>query len=65
MSRADCGTGRNFSKSHSAKRVLAAQLRRETTLALPAVAVRLHLGTCKRLNARLHRWRKAKAIRQH
>ena len=32
---------------------------RETTLPLPWIAARLHLGTWKSLNAKLHRWRKA------
>jgi hypothetical protein len=52
-------------KSDPAKLALALRLRRETALALPAVAVRLHLGTGKRLNAKLHRWKKANEIRKH
>jgi predicted nucleic acid-binding protein len=29
-----------------------------TTLTLPQIAARLHAGTWKSLNAKLHRWRK-------
>ena len=45
-------------KSDPAKLALAARLRRETTLTLPWIASRLHAGTWKSLNAKLHRWRK-------
>jgi hypothetical protein len=45
-------------KSDSAKLAIAARLRRETTLTLPWIAARLHAGTWKSLNAKLHRWRK-------
>jgi REP element-mobilizing transposase RayT len=46
-------------KSDPAKLAMAARLRRETTLALPWIAARLHMGTWKSLNAKLYRWRKA------
>ena len=46
-------------KSDPSKLALAARLRRETTLTLPWIAARLHMGTWKSLNAKLHRWRKA------
>jgi putative transposase len=46
-------------KSDPPKLALAARLRRETTLTLPRIAARLHMGTWKSLNAKLHRWRKA------
>jgi hypothetical protein len=38
---------------------MAGRLRRETTLTLPWIAARLHMGTWKSLNAKLYRWRKA------
>jgi len=44
-------------KSDPAKLAIAARLR-ETTLTLPWIAARLHAGTWKSLNAKLHRWRK-------
>ena len=46
-------------KSAPEKLALAARLRRETTLTLPWIAARLHMGTWKSFNAKLHRWRKA------
>ena len=46
-------------KSDPAKLAIAARLRRKTTLPLPWIAARLHMGTWKSLNANLHRWRKA------
>jgi hypothetical protein len=46
-------------KSDPLKLALAARLRRETTQTLPWIALRLHMGTWKSLNAKLHRWRKA------
>ncbi len=45
-------------KSDPAKLALAARVRRETTQTLPWIALRLHLGTWKSLNAKLYRWRK-------
>jgi REP element-mobilizing transposase RayT len=45
-------------KSDPAKLAIAARLRRETTLTLPWLAARLHAGTWKSLNAKLHRWKK-------
>jgi hypothetical protein len=45
-------------KSDSAKLAIAARLRREKTLTLRWIAARLHAGTWKSLNAKLHRWRK-------
>ena len=52
------GQLRDRPKSDPAKLAIAARLRRETTLTLPWIAVRLHAGTWKSLNAKLHRWRK-------
>jgi putative transposase len=49
-------------KSAPEKLALAARLRRETTLKLPWISARLHMGTWKSLNAKLHRWRKANEI---
>ena len=49
-------------KSAPEKLALAARLRRETTLTLPWISARLHMGTWKSLNAKLHRWRKANEI---
>jgi len=43
-------------KSDPGKLALAARLRRETTLSLRAIAARVHLGTSKSANARLHQW---------
>jgi hypothetical protein len=48
-------------KSDPAKLAIAARLRRETTVTLPWIALRLSMGTWKSLNANLHRWRKANA----
>ena len=45
-------------KSEPAKLAIAARLRRETTVTLPWISHRLHAGTWKSLNAKLHRWRK-------
>ena len=45
-------------KSDPAKLAIAARLRRETTLTLPRIAVRLEMGSWKSLNTKLHRWRK-------
>ena len=47
------------SAEFKAKLAMAARLRRETTLPLPWIAARLHMGTWKSLNAKLYRWRKA------
>jgi REP element-mobilizing transposase RayT len=41
-------------KSDPAKLAIAARLRRETTLPIKAIAARVHLGTSKSANARLH-----------
>lgn len=46
-------------KSDPQKVALAVRLRRETTLTLPAIAERLHMGSWKSLNALLYRWKKA------
>jgi putative transposase len=43
-------------KSHPAKLALAARLRQETTLSIKEIAARVHLGTSKSANARLHQW---------
>ena len=45
-------------KSDVGKLAIAARLRRETTMTLPWLAQRLHAGTWKSLNAKLHQWRK-------
>jgi len=41
-------------KSDPAKLVIAARLRQETTLSVKTIAARMHLGTSKSANARLH-----------
>ena len=46
-------------KSDPLKLAVAARLRRETTLTLKEIAGRVHLGTSKSANARLHQWMKA------
>jgi putative transposase len=46
-------------KSDPVKLAIAARLRRETTLPLKWIAGRLHLGSWKSLNPKLHRWMKA------
>jgi len=46
-------------KTHPAKLAIAARLRRETTLPIKAIAQRVHLGTWKSLNVRLHSATKA------
>ncbi|MBU6400742.1 MAG: transposase [Verrucomicrobia bacterium] len=45
-------------KSDPAKLALAARVRRETTLTIRWIAGRLHLGSWKSLNAKLHRWKR-------
>ena len=45
-------------KSDPGKLAIAARLRRETTLPVKRIAARLHLGTSKSANARLHQWMK-------
>jgi putative transposase len=50
-------------KGDPAKLALAARLRRETTLTLKDIAARVHLGTSKSANARLHRWMAGSARR--
>ena len=52
------------SKSDPEKFSLAARLRRETTLTLPWIAVRLHMGSWKSLNAKLHGWQKTHETRE-
>jgi hypothetical protein len=49
------------SKGDPGKLALAARLRRETTLTLRAIAARVHLGTSKSANARLHQWMRKSA----
>jgi hypothetical protein len=46
-------------KSGPSKLALAARVRRETTMTLPWISARVHLGIWKSFNAKLHRWRKA------
>ncbi len=41
-------------KSHPAKLAIVVRLRRETTLSIKAIASRVHLGTSKSANNRLH-----------
>ena len=48
-------------KSDPAKLAIAARLRKETTLSIKAIAARVHLGTSKSANARLHEWMKRAA----
>jgi len=43
-------------KSDPAKLAIAARLRQETTLSVKTIAARMHLGTSKSANARLHHW---------
>jgi len=43
-------------KSDPEKLRIAARLRRETTLSVKAIAARMHLGTSRSANARLHQW---------
>lgn len=43
-------------KSDPAKLAIAARLRRGTTLSVKTIAARMHLGTSKSANARLHGW---------
>ena len=45
-------------KRDPAKLAVAARLRRETAVTLGWISHRLHAGTWKSLNAKLHRWRK-------
>ncbi len=50
-------------KSDPAKLTIAARLRRETTLTIKAIATRVHLGSSKSANAKLHQhMRKGAAI---
>ena len=46
-------------KSDPGKLAVAARLRQETTLSIKAIARRLHLGTSKSANVRLHEWMKS------
>ena len=43
-------------KSDPAKLAMAARLRKETTLSIKSIAARVHLGTSKSANARLHQF---------
>jgi putative transposase len=43
-------------KNDPAKLAIAARLRKETTLPIKVIAARVHLGTSKSANARLHSW---------
>jgi hypothetical protein len=52
-SEADLGRAR---KSAPGKVAIAARWRRETTMPLKWIAARIHLGTSKRANARVHQW---------
>lgn len=46
-------------KSDPAKLAIAARLRKETTLTIKSIAARVHLGTSRSANARLHGWMRA------
>ena len=48
-------------KSDPAKLAIAARLRKETTLWIKAIAVRVRLGAPKGANTNLHRWMRAGA----
>jgi len=48
-------------KGDPEKMALAARLWRETTLTIPQIAQRVHLGTFRSANARLHEWMHRKA----
>jgi hypothetical protein len=43
-------------KSDPDKLVIAARLRKETTLTIKSIAAKVHLGTSKSANARIHAW---------
>jgi REP-associated tyrosine transposase len=43
-------------KSDPGKLAIAARLRKETTLTIKSIATRVHLGTSKSANVRLHKW---------
>ena len=45
-------------KSDPGKLAIAARLRQQTTLPLKEIAARMHLGTSKSANSRLHQWMK-------
>ncbi len=49
-------------KSDPSKLAIAVRLRKETTLTVKRIATRLHLGTSKSANARLHGWMRDKAL---
>lgn len=46
-------------KSDPGKLKMAARLRQETTLSIKAIARRIHLGTSRSANVRLHEWMKS------
>ena len=46
-------------KGDPEKMAIAKRLRKETTLPIKSIAARLHLGTSKSANARLHQWMNA------
>jgi hypothetical protein len=48
-------------KSDPGKLAISARLRRETTLPIRRIATRVHLGTSKSANARLHAWMRSQA----
>ena len=51
-------------KSTSGKLAIAARLKRETTLTLPAIAKRLDLGSWKSASSKIHHWRKSNEVDQ-
>lgn len=51
-------------KSDPAKLAIAVRIRRETTLPIKAIAARVHLGTSKSANARLHAVMKGRKLHQ-
>ncbi len=56
---------KNLRKSDPEKLKIAARLRRETVLPLKWIATRLHLGTSKSANARIHAWMKNQKPQSH
>ena len=48
-------------KIDAGKLAIAGRLRRETTLTIGKIAQRLHLGSSKSANARIHEWMRAQA----
>jgi REP element-mobilizing transposase RayT len=49
-------------KNNGNKLAIAARLRKETTMTLKAIAARVHLGTSKSANTRLHTWMRKNSL---